>query len=415
MQYTKLYAVLMTSVIIVGIFNLFPVIASLFNNVTIKSSGTIISISPLHVEGRYIKNSFNQTVILRGVNQEGMLEHPNGLWNPLGGGIYDGYGVWDPNAVKYNIDKMKEWGCNVLRLHTSIRWWVENAENYRQHIRDIIAWAGERGIYVVFEPFSVEGADQYALPYGNYIPQSQRAIMPDKQTFINYWISVANTLKDLSNVIFEIYNEPCFTNVEHFPVPSPQEYFSLVQDWINAVRATEANQLLFVQYGGSIAVHVSSFQEKTYYWKDGLEWVEEHPLYDPLDNIVYSFHAYDDIVLKDTLGGYTFTEVYEELKIGMEILEIPYVLNNLNKPVICGEIGANMWYEGEDLEKELTWFNNCLTIFNEWGVNYIAWVWDVPAHLPHGLLQNDYPWLPPPGRNGEILITKIAQGKESAP
>ena len=166
-------------------------------------------VSKLHVAGRYIKDSLGRTTTLRGVNQEGFLDSPNGWWNPEGGNYLSGLGIWDPDAVKYNLDGMKSWGCNVLRLHTKIAWWLNDESSYRQHIKDTITWAGERGIYVIFEPYSILGGTQQPLPWAPHTTDpEEQVIMPDSSAFINYWTSVANELKDFPNVLFEIYNEP---------------------------------------------------------------------------------------------------------------------------------------------------------------------------------------------------------------
>lgn len=401
---TKFCAMVLISVMLAGILSLSPAISTLISNITIRSSGTIATISPLHIEGRYIKDAFNNTIVLRGVNQAGMLDHPNGVWNPEGGGVYSGYGVWNPEAVKYNLDKMKEWGFNVVRLHTRIVYWINSESDYRQHIKDIITWAGERGIYVIFEPYSISTAESYRLPWAPYAtdPEDQ-AIMPDRQAFINYWVSVANELKGYPNVIFEIYNEPGQPPELTYDEAATL-WFETVQLWIDAVRATEADQLLIVQWWPSSWINLD-------YTPGGrkLDWVEAYPLDDPLSNIVYSTHQYRGTVHKTTPTRVDSWQ-YDDLKLGFQYILLEYVVRNLSKPLIIGEIGANMWWTDEELERELAYFNNSLTIYNEWGLNYVAWVWTVPAHMRHGLLQNGYPWLPPAGKNGEILINKIAEG-----
>lgn len=382
------------------------------NNYIIRSSGKIVTISPLHVEGRYLKDYFNRTIILRGVNK-GQLDDPNDWWNPEGGGLYSGLRKWDPEAVKFNLNKMSEWGCNALRIHTSIKWWLFNEQNYRQHIRDIIQWAGERGIYVIFEPFSIVGADQYALPWGDYIPPEQREIMPNSTAFINYWKSVVNELKDMPNVIFEFYNEPGCRTDSTYPEINITEFFNVVQEWIRTVREAGAAQPLLVQLGGSLNTHVISFEDKTAYYIDGLQWVEEYPLTDPINNVIYGFHWYRGAVLKTESGTTVRCWEYDELKNGMEICFVRYVLENLSKPLLVGEVGANLWWTEEELERELAFFNNTLRIFEEWGISYAAFTWTVPEHNRYGLLKltNDK-WYCEPNVAGEILINIISESKK---
>jgi hypothetical protein len=365
-------------------------------------------VSKLHAEGRYIKDSLGRTIILRGVNQAGFHDSPNGWWNPEGGGYLSGLGVWDPDAVKYNLDGMKSWGCNVLRLHTRIAWWIDDTSNYRQHIKDTITWAGERGIYVIFEPYSISTGASTPLPWAPYATdQSDVAYMPNSAAFIDYWTSVANELNGFPNVIFEIYNEPHSAPIN--------EFFTVAQSWIYAVRATGANQLVIVQWDYGIWANLGfpweTPPDKCRYDGPTMDWVYYHPLNDPLGNIVYSFHNYrGDFhnTVPETEPRVNVWE-YDDIKTALQSCWVEYVLNVLNKPVICGEIGANMWWTGEELQHELAYLNNSLTIYNEWNMSYLAWIWTIPAHMKHGLLQNDYVWLPPPNEAGEILIDSISE------
>jgi len=394
----KPFATIIFVILVLGALNLTPVLSFLVDDITIRSSGSIAIILPLHVEGRYIKDVFNNTVVLRGVNQEGFLDDPDAWWNPEGGGYTSGFGVWNPDAVKYNLDCMKSWGCNVLRLHTNIQWWIENTNNYRQHIKDVIAWSGERGIYVIFEPFCVNGGTQYEMPFPPYIPPEQEVIMPSEQAFIDYWTSVATELKSSPNVLFELYNEP------HGNTTARDLWFDAVQKCIDAIRATGAEQIIIVQWGYGVWCNLNYPPPAN--TAATMDWVELYPLSDPQNNIVYSFHNYRGDFHKTVPTRVNVWE-YEDIKLGLQYCLVDYVLNNLTKPVLCGEIGANMWTTGEGLTQELAYFNNSLTIYNEWNISYLAWVWTIPAHMKHGVLQNGYPWLPPPNEAGQILIASL--------
>jgi len=377
--------------------------------IVIKNSGTIVTVLPLHVDGRYVKDSENRTIRLRGMNAgHQFVDHPNGWWTPRGQGYLAGYGVWDPEAVQYNLDKMKEWGINILRMHTVIEWWLADNLSYRQHIKDTITWAGERGIYVIFEPCFVRGPPnqwQFALPYYPYLiydaehtnlPEDA-AIMPNREAFIDYWVSVVNELKGYTNVLFEVYNEP------HGNSTIKAEFFDMVQEWIDAVRNAGATQILIVQWGYSIDMNLDYPSETIY---TSIRWVEDYPLNDPLNNIMYSFHLYRGDIHRSE-PSYLACYTYEDMLLGLQYCLVDYVLNNLSKPVICGEIGANMWHTGEELQRELAWLNNTLTIFNEWGVAYLYYSWAIPVHMRHGCLSNGYVWCPPPNEAGTVLINNI--------
>jgi len=76
----KSYTLLIALAVLTGTLFSMPAISSLMSNVTIRSSGTIVTISPLHVEGKYIKNGLNQTVFLKGVNKVEFADDPDGVW-----------------------------------------------------------------------------------------------------------------------------------------------------------------------------------------------------------------------------------------------------------------------------------------------------------------------------------------------
>jgi len=394
----KLYATIIISVMLAGSFAISSITASSVNNVLIKSSGTIATTLPLHVEGRYIKDSLGRTVLLRGVNQAGMLDDPNGWWNPEGGTIYSGLGNWNPEAVEYNFDRMKSWGINVVRLLLTVEWWKNDEANYRQHIKDSIAWAGERGIYVLVVFWNVQGnGGPDPLPFPPYSIDGSEIIVSDVDGFVNVWRSVAQELSPYPNVLFELWNEP------HGDSSAKEAWFNAVQDCITSIRSTSAQQIIVVQWDYGIWVNLDFDSGSK------MDWVEQYPLNDSSGNIVYSTHMYRNNI-HSTIPERVNSYEYDDLKEGHELCLVPHVLYNLNKPVLIGEVGANMWWTGEELEQELAYFNNSLTIYNEWEIGYIGWVWTATAHMQHGLLQNDH-WCPPPTQSGEILISKIAEGQ----
>jgi hypothetical protein len=391
---------------------------------TIRSSGVIATISPLHVEGRYIKNAFGQTVFLRGVNKEGFEDEPSGWWNPAGGGYTSGYAVWNPDAVAANLDAMKSWGINVIRSHQIIRYWLDNENktydgryvgiNYRDAIKEVIRMCGERGIYYIFDPYGIRGygepyggGEQDRLPFPPYSKEYEYGaptlIIPDEDAFVDYWRSVAKELKDYPNVIFDLWNEPTWYWAER--EKAMEDWHRVWQKCIDAIRSVGATQLIIIQWDTSLYCNLN-YPETS---RAPMDWVENYPFNDTLGNLVYSFHTYR--------GDFHYTDPtwvnvwnYTDIKRALQYCLVDYVLFNLSKPVICAEIGANMWQTGEELERELAYLNNSLTIFNEWEMGYIVFVWTIPSHMQNGILQPTI-WIPPPNEAGQILINAIARGK----
>jgi hypothetical protein len=120
---------------------------------------------------------------------------------------------------------------------------------------------------------------------------------------------------------------------------------------------------------------------------------------------MYEFHSYRDNLHynKDTTYYYLWNST--DLSYGYQCVLVDYVLNTLNKPLICGETGANIGLSGKELQRELDYFANELTIFNQWGVNYTSFWWLGRETKYAELL--DGPGYQP-NQAGQIVINKIA-------
>lgn len=370
---TKFHALTLTLVILVAIFSLPPTFSLLMRNVTIRSSGTIRFIRPLHVEGKYIKNDLGQIVFLRGLNKHGFEDDPSGHWQLPDGSI--AFNTFDPVVVVANLDAMKSWGINFLRMYSTAEFWINNTGNHRRTVKDLATMAAEREIYLMYSFWHVRApSGAPALPYPPYSETGDEAIIGSEADFVEVWRSIATELKNYPNVIFELWNEP------HGNETARESWFNVVQQCINAIREAGATNLIVVQWGYGIWANLS-------YGGGGfMDWVEDYPLNDLLGNIVYSTHLYR--------GEIHYTEPtrincweYDDLKRGLQQGLVDYVLNTLNKPVIMGEIGPNMWQTGDELTRELAFYNNSLTIFNEWEMGYAGFWWwpsGTYAHLVTG-------------------------------
>ena len=400
----KFYAMILISVIFTGTFSLSPAISSLMSNVTIRSSGTIATISPLYVEGRYIKDSFGNIVYLRGVNKAEWADAPGGIW--MGRKIED-YSKWRIEDVEAELDAMKEWGCNLVRCHQALSCWKFNEGNHRQMFKEFLDLCAERGMYVVYDFYSLKPYPEgfpHPLPYPPYqdpdYPHTD--VIANEDEFVEAWRSVAIELKDYPNVIFELWNEP------H---PSEEEakgsWLNVAQRCIDAIREVGAEQIIIFQWGYGVYTNLPSGGGS------GVEWILDFPLTDPTGNLVYSTHIYR--VYLGT-GKYPYAEEqekwgdiraydYEEIKKAFQFMKIDWVGDTLNKPLFIGETGCDLAFTGVELEHELEAWNNTLAIFNEWGLHYAPFWWRNIGVFR--LLKHGEPWIPPPSAGGEILINAL--------
>jgi len=346
---------------------------------------------PLHVEGRYIKDDVGNTVLLRGTTLIHFLDDPSGAMN---------WGGWDPATVQANLDAMASWGINVVRLHTCAEWWLNNYQGYRNNMKDLIQWAGERGIYVIYDIYSISHlysgwGDREFLPYPPYTDFHDNIQPWTKQDFVDFWASVANELKTYPNVLFEIWNEPYPTSGDK---AVRDEFFDVVQDCIDAIRLDGSSAICIVQWGQLL------WTGDPAYMTGNLRWVEEQLgrglLTDP--NIVYNGHIYRyHGSFGSMLGNVSYAYILQK----MQDFQIPYVLDTLNKSVICCETGA---YDSgtSEYQNELECLRNELSIMNEWGMSYLVFAWgDTPFNIITGS-ESGGPYDPKP--SGQVLIDAIA-------
>lgn len=374
------------------------------DKVTIVTSGGIRLISPLHVEGKYIKDELGQIIYLRGINKHGFEDDPGGKWQKPDGTTMIG---WDASIVAANLDAMKSWGINVVRAHQSIQWWIENRGNYKQHIKDLLTMLARRGMYLIFDFYCIKGYGepgygQDPMPFPPYSIEYQLGLepllIPNEDVFVDVWRSVAEELKEFPNVIFEIMNEP-HTVQGISKEQAIQDWYRVWQKCINAIRDTGAAQIIVVQWDYGIWTNLQ-FGDGSF-----MDWIEAYPFNDSLNNLVYSTHVYRNDIMLQTSPEYIYAWEYNDLKQAYQQCMLDYILDTLNKPVIMGEIGPNMWKTGEELERELAFYNNSLTIFNEWEMGYIGFWWWPTGRYAHLTSEQNYQ----PNRAGEILTAAISQ------
>jgi aryl-phospho-beta-D-glucosidase BglC (GH1 family) len=394
----KRYTTILFVILVSAALELSLVFSYMNDYVTIKSSGIIKTVLPLHVEGRYIKDQTGKVVILRGINKAGFEDSPNGCWIRPDGSYTD---EWEEDTIKANLDAMKSWGMNIVRMYGTARYWINNTENHREKIKQLATLCAERGMYLLYTFWHKEPQS----PQEDQLWPS--STFPNREAFVNFWASIAQELKSYPNVLFSLWNEP------QYSAPSESEWFAAFQECINAIRDAGAENIISVEWGG---IWVDIGEARKYGvptdhkvdWAFALYWVGSHPLNDPLGNLIYEFHNYRDAfqIWDKERQEYRFPYSTEELLEGYEFALVNYVLNTLNKTVICGEIGPNMWLSGAELEEELTWYSNALKIFNEKDLNYIAfWWWPTwkHAHLVDGAPNYQ------PNQAGQILMERIAE------
>jgi aryl-phospho-beta-D-glucosidase BglC (GH1 family) len=108
-------------------------------------------------------------------------------------------------------------------------------------MKNVIQWAGERGLYVIFDYFAMKNTEgkqsgQETLPWPPYNRHPE--VVGSRAEFIEIWKSVARELGPFPNVLFELYNEP------NGDEKAETEWFSFCQEAIAAIRAGVKNPII---------------------------------------------------------------------------------------------------------------------------------------------------------------------------
>ncbi|MHA1833535.1 MAG: glycoside hydrolase family 5 protein, partial [Candidatus Baldrarchaeia archaeon] len=244
----------------------------------ISSSGAILRISPLHVENGQFKDIFGNTVYLRGVVRDGFVTSCTGFWQPEGGSPTSGYATWSEDAVRVHMQQLKDLNMNVMRWLLNIEWWIYDMNtsldgsttnrHYRECIKDAIRIAGEYGIYIILCPYQVRVGPQPKGPYPPYSNEGDEEIIPDEDSFVQFWVNLASEVKSFPNVIYEVFNEPSGMGAS--------TWFGTVQKVIDAIRGIGDDHIILAQYGYCGGFYIEEFKS----------------LNDPTGNIGYANHIY---------------------------------------------------------------------------------------------------------------------------
>jgi len=347
----------------------------------------------LHVEGKYIKNASGQVIILRGVNKPTFEDDPDGIWM--------GNTMWSDTRVKTELDEMRKWGINVVRVHLAVELTKYDigpnsqhpASSYcaisaREALHRLIQFAAEKGIYVILDGYSVTcywcGGQQDQLPYPPYqSSENAEQVIGNVQDFVDWWRIMASEYKQYSNVLFEPWNEPRGNSTAF------DSWLNAFQQCVNAIREEGFTGIIIFNWGWGVYCNINAndqdFPIGHPKWGETLrDWLETaaNSINDPMKNLVFDVHRYrsggDSGILDTSLREYwgdNYAYNYTQIKMAMEYMGFKWAGDEVGVPLIVGEHGCNLAFTDEKLEHELIAFHNDLQIFNEWGIGYIEYCW----------------------------------------
>jgi len=336
----------------------------------------------LRTEGAHLVNNQGERVHLHGVCFNNFIDSSTG-WFPGGE-----YSKWDEGAVVNNLKTLASWGCNFLACAVWYDWFYRNAKDSlsgpgttdtgcRDAIKQLIELAYDYGIYIGvglygISPSSSGSTAQYVVEH------------PDE--YVDFWLTLSKTLRGYPNVIYAIITEVSQNEA------TMNSYFQVVAQAIQTIRADGDEHI--VMYHEDSCEHPIRFNKPA---TQGGEAIRK--LHENASNIVYDAHTYrwhgtfggnpdyfdpgsaqvtnsDGVHQKeDILDAFTY---WGYLKI----------ISEYKVPIIMWEGGANNGVSPPNSwEKEITCWQNVLSIFNELDIGYGAFWWRTSG--PWALINDD--------------------------
>ncbi len=181
-----------------------------------------------------------------------------------------------PKIVK---EMSQVWHMNTLRLPTCNWLWQADPTGFMSRLQTAVQQANAAGLYVIIEAHEDHRCDPPYNPYD--------VIHMPRPAVETYWHAVASTFKNDPMVIFDVYNEPAIRNVNldqsttadwqfwlHGGVQNGETFVGM-QDLVNTIRATGAQQMIMVE---------------GFTWGESFYNIGSNLINDP--DIVYEVHDY---------------------------------------------------------------------------------------------------------------------------
>lgn len=345
MKKIKKSSIIVYTVLIVLVSSALAFVAMQFfqaNTNTLPAAvGLPASIAGLHVVGNTIENAAGQAVQLRGVDRESAEYACEQGWG-------FGHGPFD-NA---NVQIIRSWGVDAVRIPLNEDCWLNVnkpadvqyndyslyfGKPYQQFIEQYVSILNKNGIIPILDLHYAAAGTQHA---NSQIP------MADQDHAPAFWSSVAQTFKNNSSVLFDLFNEPfpdynqnttsAWTCLRDGGTCTGVSYQAAgMQELVNVVRATGSTNIILiggVAYSGELS-----------------QWLQYEP-HDPAHQLAASWHAYN-FSQCSTLSCWNSDIAPVAAKV----------------PVIAGEIGEN--------DCKASFVNQLMHWLDAHNGSYLAWAW----------------------------------------
>jgi len=306
----------------------------------------------ISVVGKSFVNEDGDTVVLRGVN----ISDPDKLVKN---------GRWS----KAHFEVIKSWGSNVVRVPIHpIAWNMRGSKEYLKLLDQVIIWASELKLYLIFEWHSI----------GNLATEVFQHPMhyTSRQETYNFWRMIAFRYRGIPTVAFyELFNEPTRYGGQLGSF-SWQEWKKINEDIIGIIFAHDKKVIPLV----------AGFN-----WAYDLSMVKKEPI--GYKGIGYVSHPYPQKT------GEPFEENWER--------DFGFVADTY--PVIATEFG---FMAADDpgahipVIADVEYGKKIITYFNKKGISWTAWCFD--PDWPPQLISD---WEYTPTEQGKFF-KQVLSGKE---
>ncbi len=338
----------------------FSLLITLVTALLLLSAGTVVMFrtptlaraasvpTGLHVVGNQIEDGSGRAIIPHGVNRMG------GEYACLSGLSFDG------PINQTVVNAMLSWDVNIVRIPMNEDCWlgINNLPaaplTMAQYRTDVMSWVNllnANGIIAILDLHWVNGGTNQA---------TGQTPMTDLDHAPAFWTSVANTFKNNSSVLFDLFNEPfvntsfppnstdwsCWKNGSTAPQTSPCSNVGYavagMQTLVNTVRATGATNIIML--GGL------SFSN------DLTGWLANKPT-DPMNNLVAAQHIYPTNPCGNN-STFPFPSCLDS-----QVAPV-----KAQVPVLAGEIG--------EYDCASSFINTVMAWYDAHGIGYMAWTWN---------------------------------------
>jgi hypothetical protein len=206
---------------------------SLSITIVLLSLAPILYAAPpaLEVSGNKIQTSSGCSILLKGVDVDGLEFSNTGEGPPAGNG---------GNTVSVAGEAITVWKSNIIRLPMNQDYWFgceggdTNGTNYRAIVNSVVTFCANNNAYVILDLHWSGESSTASAPcgtgWGNDATTKQQP-MADANA-VTFWSSVAGTYANNSAVLFDLYNEP-YDNGNDNVTPAPVTDTAGYNIWLN--------------------------------------------------------------------------------------------------------------------------------------------------------------------------------------